>query len=98
MATLLIVDDERVLVRELSRSLAAEGHEVRTAGTGAQAIEANRLCPPDLVLLDLRLPDRSGIEVLRELRGLDPGLPVVQMTAHGSVRDAVKARHEGATD
>ncbi len=98
MATLLIVDDERVLVRELSRSLAAEGHEVRTAGTGAQAIEANRLRPPDLVLLDLRLPDRSGIEVLRELRGLDPGLPVVLMTAHGSVRDAVKAMHEGATD
>ena len=98
MATLLIVDDERVLTRELSRSLAAEGHEVRTAGTGAEAIEANRLCPPDLVLLDLRLPDRSGIEVMRELRGLDPGLPVVLMTAHGSVRDAVKAMHEGATD
>ena len=70
MATLLIVDDERVLTRELSRSLAAEGHEVRTAGTAAEAIEANRLRPPDLVLLDLRLPDRSWIEVLRELRGL----------------------------
>ena len=98
MATLLIVDDEPVLARELSRSLAAEGHEVRTVATGAEAIEANRARPPDLVLLDLRLPDRSGLEVLRELRGLDPGLPVVLMTAHGSVRDAVKAMREGASD
>jgi len=98
MATLLVVDDEPVLLRQLARSLGGEGHEVRTAMTGAEAIEAARACPPDLVLLDLRLPDRSGLDVLRELRGLDPELPVVLMTAHGSVRDAVHAMREGALD
>jgi two-component system NtrC family response regulator len=98
MASLLIVDDEALLARELSRSLESEGHGVRTALTGAAALEAVRRSPPDLVLLDQRLPDRSGLEVLQALRGLDPGLPVVLITAHGGVRDAVNAIRAGAVD
>ena len=98
MAALLVVDDELVFARELAGFLEEEGHAVETASTGAGAIEAVRASSPDLVLLDLRLPDRSGLDVLHELRGLDPGLPVILITAHGGVRDAVTAMRAGAVD
>ena len=98
MAVILVVDDERLLRVKLQRALESEGHDVRTAETGATGLAAARDEPPDLVLLDLRLPDRSGLDVLSELRAHDPGLPVVLMTAYGSIRDAVEAMRRGASD
>ena len=98
VAAILIVEDERVLSRELSRFLEQAGHQVRTARTGAEALECAREDPPDLALLDLRLPDRSGLEILDALRELDGALTVILMTAYGSVQDAVEAMRRGATD
>jgi DNA-binding NtrC family response regulator len=98
VASILVVEDEILLARQLARSLEAGGHEVRTAPTGTGGLEALRADLPDLVLLDLRLPDRSGLDVLTDIQAESPGLPVVLMTAHGSVRDAVDAMRRGAAD
>lgn len=98
VASILIIEDELLLARQLARSLEAGGHEVRTAADGAGGLEALRSDPPDLVLLDLRLPDRSGLDVLSDIQIESPGLPVVLMTAHGSVKDAVEAMRRGAVD
>lgn len=98
MAGILIIEDEAILAIELRRYLEAAGHEVRVAGRGDEALEAARKDSPDLVLLDLRLPDASGLEVLAQLRAQDSELPVILMTAYGSVRDAVEAMRRGAYD
>jgi len=98
MASIVIVEDELLLARQLARSLESVGHEVRIAATGTAGLEALRSEPPDLILLDLRLPDRSGLDVLTDIQSESPGLPVVLMTAHGSVRDAVDAMRRGAAD
>ena len=98
MATILIVDDEEIHARALGRFLAGRGHtcEVATSATGA--LESMRAVRPHLVLLDLRLGEVDGLETLRELKALDPGLPVIMMTAYGSVETAVRAMKEGALD
>ena len=98
MAGILIIEDEAILAIELRRYLEAAGHEVRVAGRGDEALEAARNDSPDLVLLDLRLPDASGLAVLEQLRAQDSELPVILMTAYGSVRDAVEAMRRGAYD
>jgi DNA-binding NtrC family response regulator len=98
VATILIVEDELVLARQLERFLRDAGHEARCCSTGQEAVEAARSHLPDLVLLDLRLPDRSGHEVLEEIRRLDAAVSVVVMTGHGSVRDAVDAMRAGAAE
>jgi DNA-binding NtrC family response regulator len=98
MATILIVDDEFVLVHELSVALRSGGHEVRTAGTAGEALAEVEREPVDLVLLDLRLPDRSGLELIKELHEVDSSTLIVLMTAYGSVRDSVEAIRLGAAD
>jgi DNA-binding NtrC family response regulator len=98
VASILIIEDEAVLAVELSRYLEAVGHEVRVAARAALGLEAAREEPADLVLLDLRLPDASGLDVLGELLARNPEQPVVLMTAYGSVRDAVDAMRRGAAD
>ncbi len=96
--TVLIVDDERNLVRSLSYSLTEEGLTVHTAGTGAEGLEAVDRHGPDVMLLDLRLPDMSGLEVLDQL-ALLPDPPVTLMiSAHGDTRAAVDAVKRGAHD
>jgi DNA-binding response OmpR family regulator len=98
VAEILIIEDEVVLAAELGRYLEAVGHGVRLADRGAAGIESARAEPPDLVLLDLRLPDASGLDVLADLVAASPDLPVILMTAYGSVRDAVDAMRRGARD
>jgi DNA-binding NtrC family response regulator len=98
MSTILIVDDETSLVNSLAFALRAEGYTVESAPTAAEALTAAERCQPALVLLDLRLPDGSGIEVLEKLRAAQPGLPVVMISAHGDARVAVKAVKLGAFD
>ena len=98
MPTLLIVEDEDVLARNLVRAFSQRGFAVQHAPTLAAAERAVAEALPDVVLLDLRLPDGSGLDWLGTLMGRAPELPVVMMTAYGSVQDAVTAMQRGARD
>ncbi len=95
---ILIVEDEASLARNVATFLGRNGYSARIAGTGREARAAMREFMPDLVLLDMRLPDATGLELLAELRALDPALPVVIMTAYASIQTAVEAMKAGADD
>ncbi len=98
MSNILIIDDEAALVNSLSFALRGEGYDVVGAGTAADGLRAAERTTPSLVLLDLRLPDGSGLEVLEKLLVLLPGLPAIMISAHGDTRVAVKAVKAGAFD
>ena len=96
-ATLLIVDDEPMIRRTLRYQFEQLDWEVSEAATGAAAIEAAAAAEPDVVLLDVKLPDADGLDVLVKLRELAPCAVVIIMTAHGDVEMAVEAvRTRGA--
>jgi DNA-binding NtrC family response regulator len=94
----LIVDDDAASRRLLEVRLRPLECDVATAGNGEQALTAIRKDAPDLVLLDLQMPKMGGIEVLRALRKETIDVPVIVITAHGSVETAVEAMKEGAYD
>ncbi|MBI3635564.1 MAG: sigma-54-dependent Fis family transcriptional regulator [Candidatus Rokubacteria bacterium] len=94
----LVVDDERLIRWSLEQTLAKAGYETSTAENGAAALAAAREETPDLVLLDLKLPDTDGIQVLRELKETQPGVQVIIMTAYADVATAVDAMRLGAYD
>jgi DNA-binding NtrC family response regulator len=95
----LIVEDKDSLRAMLEEMLRAERLEVRGVGTGSQAVEMLRSGEPiDLVLTDWRLPGADGLAVLDAARALDPTLPVIVMTAYGSIETAVDAMKRGAED
>lgn len=99
MPKLLIVDDEEALCYSFRRVLSAEGaYEVRTAGTAAEGLEVFQSEGADVIVLDLQLPDRSGLELFHDFRALDPHCPVVFMTAHGTADTAIEAMKHGAFD
>lgn len=98
MPTLLIVEDEAVLARNLAKLFTRQGFEVHHATGTAEAQRIASATPPDIVLLDLRLPDGSGLDLLDALLATDPDLPVIMMTAFGTVADAVQAMQRGARD
>jgi DNA-binding NtrC family response regulator len=98
MPTLLIVEDEEILARNLVRAFTQQGFQVQHAPNLAAADRLTTEAPPDVVLLDLRLPDGSGLDWLEVLHGRTPDLPVLMMTAYGSVSDAVTAMQRGASD
>src|SRR4051812_19917107 len=77
----LVVDDEPMLQDLLSMALRYDGWEVRAAGTGTAGVRAAREFSLDVVLLDVMLPDIDGLEVLRRMRGTDPDVPVLFLTA-----------------
>ena len=99
MAHILVVDDDPVIVRIYAARLGSEGHTVTTAGTAALALAAASAATPDLVLLDLMLPDRPGVEVLRELRArpATAKVPVVVLSNAYLEEDMAAARAAGAT-
>jgi DNA-binding NtrC family response regulator len=97
-ARVLIVDDDAASRRLLEARLHPLACDVATAGNGEQALAAIRKDEPDLVLLDLRMPKMGGIDVLRALRKEAINVPVIVITAHGSVDTAVEAMKEGACD
>ena len=96
-ATILVVDDERPLLRVLTAGLEARGYRTRTATTGAQALEAAALVEPDVILLDLGLPDIDGIDVCRQLRRASTG-SIIVLTADGSEDRKIDALDMGADD
>lgn len=95
---ILIVDDEASLRITLTRILQGIGCSVTSASDGAEAIRLLLANTFDLVFLDLRLPDMHGIDILKELRKIQPELPVIVLTAYGSMNTAVDAMHLEATD
>ncbi len=96
--SILIIDDEAAIRESLETLLAIEGYNVEAASTAEEGLAMLAASPRDLVLLDFALPDRNGIEVLEEIRDRDPGLPVIMITAYGTVENAVKAIQTGATN
>jgi two-component system OmpR family response regulator len=96
--SVLVVDDESVLVELVSMALRYEGWETSTAADGASAVASARTTPPDVVVLDVMLPDMSGLEVLRRLREQIPGLPVLLLTAKDSVEDRIDGLTAGGDD
>ena len=98
MTRILIVDDEPQLLRALVLNLTSRGYDVTTANTAAAAIERTANLPPDIVILDLGLPDRDGLTIIRELRGREPTLPIVVLSARSGSRDKVTALDLGAVD
>ncbi len=98
MAQILILDDEQPLLQSLSLELGREGHQCLLAETGREAYAILEKSPPDLAILDVQLPDVSGLEVLRRLRRDLPEVPVLIITAYASVDSAVEAMKEGAID
>src|SRR5882724_5891920 len=94
----LIIDDEAEIRESLQTLLELEGYEVETASTGNDGLVRAGDRPFDLVLLDLALPDKNGLNVLAELHERDSQLPVIVITAYGTVDNAVKATQAGATN
>ena len=93
---ILIVEDKDSLRTMLRHALEAQGHTVIEVRDQPEAVAALRTGRPGLVLSDLRLTDGDGFGVLRAAKELDPELPVIVMTAFGSIQDAVAAMKEGA--
>src|SRR5438128_3492136 len=95
---ILLVEDKDSLRAMLRHALEAQGHAVVEARDQPEAVQALRSACPAVVLSDLRLPDGDGFGVLRAAKETDPELPVIVMTAFGSIQDAVAAMQEGALD
>ena len=97
-ARLLLVEDEPALARGLADNFRDEGYDVRVVGRGDEVLAALRDAPPDLVVLDIMLPGRSGLDVLRDLRAAGETLPVLMLTAKADVVDRVVGLELGADD
>jgi DNA-binding NtrC family response regulator len=96
--SVLIIDDEAEIRESLQTLLEMEGYDVETAATGMQGLNRIGQRPFDLVLLDLALPDRNGMDILADAHAQDPGLSVIMITAYGTVENAVKAMQSGAAN
>jgi DNA-binding NtrC family response regulator len=96
---ILIADDEKNMRWVLAEALSAEdGYEVLQAEDGEQALEAIADQPPDLMVLDHKMPEPNGMEVLRTVRGKGMSFPIIMLTAHGNVEGAVEAMKAGASE
>src|SRR5438105_6117713 len=99
MAHLLLIDDDPVLISEQVRhAFPAPRHHVEVAGTGAAGLEHICASAPDVILLDLRLPDQSGLEVYRQIRAIDARIPVIFITIAKAADAAIDAMKDGAYD
>ena len=96
--SVLIIDDEAAIRESLQTLLEFEGYSVEVANDGDEGLTRIAERPFDLVLLDFALPERNGIEILREIRERDSELPVIMITAYGTVENAVNAMQAGATN
>jgi len=98
MAQILIVDDDAQLRQSFGKILESEGFEVRAAPSGEAGVEEVKRQPPDLVIMDVRMPGITGIQAMQQMRAACPGLPVVIMTAYGGTETAIEATKLGAFD
>jgi len=95
--TILVVEDDDVLRGQLLHAFAERGLEARGAANAEAAIVAATADSPELAVVDLRMPDRSGLDVVRDLKGIDAGTAVVVLTGYGSIATALEAIRLGAT-
>src|SRR5882672_7024133 len=95
---LLVVDDEQPVLRVVERLAAKVGFDVVTCGSGSEAMRALLRKPADLAMLDLRMPDVNGLDLLRQIRSTVPSCEVILMTAHAAVDSAVEAIKRGARE
>ncbi len=95
---ILVVDDEETIRGILSRVLGQEGYEVTVAGSGEEALEIFRKDPHPLVLTDIRMEGMSGMDLLAEVRGLNPKTQVIIMTSYASLETSIQALRTGAYD
>lgn len=95
---LLLVEDEASVREAFALRLTAQGYVVQTAGSGEEALSLLRSFDPDILVLDLVMPNLSGLEVLAHIKQVMPALPVIVLTARGTVKDAVEAMRLGAFD
>ena len=93
--TILIVDDEESILKALKDILEDEGYETLLASSGEEALAITGERPLDRVLLDIWLPGRDGVEVLKEIKRFHPDLPVIMMSGHGSIETAVSSTRHG---
>jgi two-component system nitrogen regulation response regulator GlnG len=99
MARLLLIDDDPALIPEQVRqAFPAPRYQVQVAGTGAEGLERVRAEPPDVILLDLRLPDQPGLEVYQQIRRIDARIPVIFVTLTKGADAAIEAMKQGAYD
>ena len=98
MKKVLVVDDEKNILTTLSRALSLEGYEVAVAGGGKIALEKAASWQPDVVLLDVSMPDIDGLDVLAKLKEPEVSPAVIMMSGHGTIETAVKATKAGASD
>ncbi len=99
MARLLLIDDDPALIPEQVRqAFPAPRHQVEVAGTGTEGLERVRVELPDVILLDLRLPDQSGLEVYQQIRQIDARIPTIFVTLTKGADAAIEAMKQGAYD
>jgi DNA-binding NtrC family response regulator len=98
MSRILIADDEHAICQAFARLVQLAGHEALIASNGRQALALVREASPDLVFLDIQMPGMSGLQVLEAIQAESPGLPVVVMTAYGTMQTALEAIRLGAFD
>ena len=96
--SLLIVEDDDRLRERLARALTERGFETREAGDVQSAVAAARQDSPEYVLVDLRVPGGSGLDVVREIKAIDPATTIVVLTGYGSIATAVEAVRLGAAE
>jgi two-component system chemotaxis response regulator CheY len=98
MAKILIVDDAEFLRVRISKMLTGDGYEVLEADNGAKAVETFKVAHPDLVLMDITMPQMDGLTALKEIRTLDPKAKVIMLTALGQESVVLEAIKSGARD
>jgi len=94
----MIVDDEPDFVEMLSLRLTDQGHRVRSAGNGQEALEALKEEEPEVIVLDIKMPGMDGIETLKTIRARHPLVEIILLTGHGSIDTAVEGLKSGAFD
>lgn len=95
---LLIVDDEVEFAATLAERLELRGYQATTTNCGADALSAVHTSPPDVVLLDLRMPDIGGLEVLDSIKESNPAIEVIMLTGHGCTISGIEGMEHGAFD
>ncbi len=95
---ILIIDDEELFREDLAVVLSQQGFECRTAATAEEGLEVFREFMPDIVLTDIVLPGKNGVEILEELQQMNPACTIIMMTAYGTLETAVEAFRKGAAD
>ncbi len=96
--TVLIIDDDPDFTRLLAKHLSAKGASVLTAGTAKEGFDSIKAKDPDVVLLDVNLPDKSGVELVSDIKGLSEEIPIVMVSGYGDTEIVVAAMKAGASD